>query len=160
VEVRQMQSADWKELREVRLRALADAPGAFASTLEREAAYPDDVWRQRAQGGPASTNFIVRQDGAGVGMAAVIAEPAPGRMQLVGMWVDPHHRRRGVAQALIAEVVRWSRDHRARELLAWVAEDNTVAWTGRPPRSGRSVECREGHGRDRTSSLPSVTYRL
>jgi hypothetical protein len=43
-----MQSADWKELREVRLRALADAPGAFASTLEREAAYPDDVWRQRA----------------------------------------------------------------------------------------------------------------
>ena len=117
MEVRQMQSADWKELREVRLRALADAPGAFASTLEREAAYPDDVWRQRAQGGPASTNFIVRQDGAGVGMAAVIAEPAPGRMQLVGMWVDPHHRRRGVAQALIAEVVRWSRDHRARELL-------------------------------------------
>ena len=47
MEVRQMQSADWKELREVRLRALADAPGAFASTLEREAAYPDDVWRQR-----------------------------------------------------------------------------------------------------------------
>jgi hypothetical protein len=43
VEVRQVQSADWKELREVRLRALADAPGAFASTLEREAAYPDDV---------------------------------------------------------------------------------------------------------------------
>ena len=52
MEVRQMQSADWKELREVRLRALADAPGAFASTLEREAAYPDDVWRQRAQGDP------------------------------------------------------------------------------------------------------------
>jgi hypothetical protein len=90
VEIRQVQSADRKELREVRVRALADAPAAFASTLQREAAFPDDVWRQRAQGGPASTNFIVRKDGAGVGMAAVVAEPAPGRMQLVGMWVDPH----------------------------------------------------------------------
>jgi GNAT superfamily N-acetyltransferase len=60
-------------------------------------------------------------------MAAVIAEPAPGRMQLVGMWVDPQHRRRGIAQALMGHVVRWSRDHQARELIAWVAETNTAA---------------------------------
>lgn len=127
MEVRRVHAAEWKELREVRLRALADAPDAFASTLEREAAFPADVWRQRAQGGPASANFIVREDGVGVGMAAVIAEPAPGRMQLVGMWVDPHHRHRGIAQALIGRAVRWSRDHQARELIAWVAESNTAA---------------------------------
>jgi hypothetical protein len=88
VEVRRVHAAEWKELREVRLRALADAPDAFASTLEREAAFPEDVWRQRAQGGPGSANFIVREDGVGVGIAAVIPEPVPGRMQLVGMWVD------------------------------------------------------------------------
>jgi RimJ/RimL family protein N-acetyltransferase len=127
VEVRQVDAADWQELREVRLRALADAPDAFASTLEREAAFPDDVWRQRAQGGPGSANFIVRQDGVGVGMAAVVAEPTPGRMQLVGMWVDPRLRRRGVAQALIGQVVGWSHAHHARELIAWVAETNTAA---------------------------------
>ena len=68
MEVRRAQEADWRELRELRLRALAEAPDAFASTLEREAAFPDDVWRQRAQGRPASANFIVRQDGAAVGM--------------------------------------------------------------------------------------------
>jgi hypothetical protein len=42
-------------------------------------------------GGPGRTSigdFIVREEGVGVGMAVVIAEPAPGRMQLVGMWVD------------------------------------------------------------------------
>jgi ribosomal protein S18 acetylase RimI-like enzyme len=60
-------------------------------------------------------------------MAAVVAEPTPGRMQLVGMWVDPRLRRRGVAQALIGQVVGWSRAHHARELIAWVAETNTAA---------------------------------
>jgi GNAT superfamily N-acetyltransferase len=127
VEVQQVHATDWEELRELRLRALADAPNAFASTLEREAAFPEDVWRQRAQGGPASATFIVRADGVGVGMAAVIAEPVPGRVQLVGMWVDPRHRRRGLAQTLISQAVRWSRDHQARELILWVAEDNTAA---------------------------------
>jgi ribosomal protein S18 acetylase RimI-like enzyme len=95
--------------------------------LEREAAFPAGVWRQRAKGGPASATFIARADGAGVGMAAAIAEPAPGRMQLVGMWVDPRYRRRGVAHALIGHAVGWSRDHQARELVAWVAKDNTAA---------------------------------
>lgn len=127
MEVQQVHATDWEELRELRLRALADAPNAFASTLEREAAFPEDVWRQRAQGGPASATFIVRADGVGVGMAAVIAEPVPGRVQLVGMWVDPRHRRRGLAQTLISQAVRWSRDHQARELILWVAEDNTAA---------------------------------
>ena len=70
VEVRRVHAAEWKELREVRLRALADAPDAFASTLEREAAFPEEVWRQRAHGGPASASFIVREDGVGVGTAA------------------------------------------------------------------------------------------
>jgi GNAT superfamily N-acetyltransferase len=127
VEVRRVQPAEWEELRDVRLRALADTPEAFASTLAREAAFPDDVWRQRAQGGPASATFIVRDHGVGVGMAAVIAEPAPGRMQLVGMWVDPRHRRRGIAQALLGHAVRWSREQQAGELIAWVAEPNAAA---------------------------------
>jgi ribosomal-protein-alanine N-acetyltransferase len=62
-------------------------------------------------------------------MAAVVAESDPGRMQLVGMWVDPHRRRRGVARALIGQAVGWSSDHQARELIAWVAEPNAAART-------------------------------
>jgi GNAT superfamily N-acetyltransferase len=127
VEVRRVHAADWKQLREVRLRALADAPDSFASTLEREAAFSEDVWRQRAEGGPGSVTFIAGADGVAVGMAAVIAEPVPGRAQLVGMWVDPRHRRRGLAQALIGHAVRWSRGQQASELVAWVAEPNTAA---------------------------------
>jgi hypothetical protein len=47
MEARQAQAADWQALRQLRLRALADAPDAFASTLEAELAFPDEVWRQR-----------------------------------------------------------------------------------------------------------------
>jgi hypothetical protein len=51
MEVRQAGAADWEALRELRLRALADTPDAFASTLQKEAAFPEQVWRQRAEGG-------------------------------------------------------------------------------------------------------------
>jgi hypothetical protein len=40
MEVRQARAADWESLRELRLRALADAPDAFASTLETERSFP------------------------------------------------------------------------------------------------------------------------
>jgi len=128
MEARQAQGADWEALRQLRLRALADAPDAFASTLEAEVAFPAEVWRQRAEGGTAAANFIARQDGLAIGLAAVLAEPdAPGRMHLVSMWVDPGYRRRGVARALVGQVVRWAADRRAHEVVLWVADHNTAA---------------------------------
>lgn len=128
MEMRQARGADWQALRKLRLRALADAPAAFASTLEKEAAFPERVWRQRAEGGPASANFITYEDGAGIGMAAIFAvADAPGRMHLVGMWVDPRHRRQGVAQALVERAVRWAEERQAREVVLWVTDHNIPA---------------------------------
>jgi ribosomal protein S18 acetylase RimI-like enzyme len=128
MDVRQARAADWQQLRELRLRALADAPDAFSSTLEQEAAFPEEVWRQRAEGGPTSADFIAHEGGAGIGMAAIFAESsAPGRMQLVAMWVDPHYRRRGVAWALVDQAVRWASDRQAREVILWVVDQNTAA---------------------------------
>jgi ribosomal protein S18 acetylase RimI-like enzyme len=128
VEVRQAQAADWQALRQLRLRALADAPEAFASTLEVEAAFPDELWRQRARSGSASATLIAHRGGIDVGLARIFAEPdAPGRMHLVSLWVDPGYRRRGVAHALVDGAVAWAVDHRAREVILWVADQNTVA---------------------------------
>jgi ribosomal protein S18 acetylase RimI-like enzyme len=128
VEVRQAQAADWQALRQLRLRALADAPEAFASTLEVEAAFPDEVWQQRVQGGSASASLIAHQGGVDVGLARIFAEPnTPGRTHLVSLWVDPRYRRRGVAQSLVHRAVAWAVDRRAREVILWVADHNTAA---------------------------------
>jgi ribosomal protein S18 acetylase RimI-like enzyme len=130
VEIRQARATDWELLRELRLRALADAPDAFASTLDKEVAFPQEVWRQWAEGGPTSANFLAHRGGAGIGMAAIFADPsAPRRMHLVAMWVDPSHRRRGVARALIDRAVRWADQRQACEVVLWVADHNRAAWT-------------------------------
>ena len=45
VSVRATGPGDWELVRDVRLAALRDAPGAFASSYEREAAYSEEQWR-------------------------------------------------------------------------------------------------------------------
>ena len=128
VEARRARASDWEALRQLRLRALADAPDAFASTLDAELALPAEVWRQRAEGGPASATFIAGQDGVDVGLAGVFAEAdPPGRMHLISMWVDPRHRRQGVARALIDLVIGWAAERRASEVVLWVADQNDAA---------------------------------
>jgi ribosomal protein S18 acetylase RimI-like enzyme len=61
-------------------------------------------------------------------MAAIFAVArVPGRMHLVGMWVDPQRRRRGVAQALVEQAVCWAEERQAREVILWVADHNIPA---------------------------------
>lgn len=128
MEIRQARADDWEALRELRLRALADAPEAFASTLAEEEGFGPEVWRRWAAGGPASVNFIARDGDREVGLAAIFAEAgAPGRMHLVSMWVDPGHRRRGVARALVDQALRWAGERQAREVVLWVVDQNTPA---------------------------------
>jgi ribosomal protein S18 acetylase RimI-like enzyme len=128
MEVRQTGVADWAALRRLRLRALADAPGAFASTLESELAFGDHVWRQRAGDAPAAATFVASEGGADIGLARIFAEAdPPGRTHLVSMWVDAGHRRRGVARALIDRAIGWATEHRAQEVILWVADQNAAA---------------------------------
>jgi len=128
MEVRRTGADDWAALRRLRLRALADAPGAFASTLEAELAFPDDVWRQRAGDDSAAATFIASHGGDDVGLARIFAEPDPSsRAHLVSMWVDPAHRRRGLALALIDRAMGWAAERHADEVILWVADQNAAA---------------------------------
>jgi GNAT superfamily N-acetyltransferase len=130
--IRRLTPADWAVSRQVRLTALAEAPYAFMSTLAREQAFDEQVWRQRLAS-PAAATFLAWVNGEPSGTATgKIDNPDdefafPGAWQLVGMWVDPVVRGTGVADVLVDRVATHARDQGAATLVLWVTETNDRA---------------------------------
>jgi GNAT superfamily N-acetyltransferase len=94
----------------LRLRALADAPAAFASTHADESAFDDDHWQQLIAGaGEKHTVAIAVADGRWVGMAAGRwFERDRGIAQLWGLWVEPDARGTRTGAALVRAVHEWA----------------------------------------------------
>ncbi|MGO9819953.1 MAG: GNAT family N-acetyltransferase [Solirubrobacteraceae bacterium] len=95
-------------LRDLRLRALADAPGVFAGTFADEQGYPESHWLELAAdtGRPV---FAAVADERWLGMAAGRwFDREQGVAQLWGMWVDPSARGRGLGRRLLAQVQGWA----------------------------------------------------
>lgn len=125
MEIRVATVDDWERSKDIRLRALAEAPNAFCSSLDRELAFEDQAWRDRLE---QARTFLALSGGATVGTATGTADPHEnGGRELVAMWVDPAERRSGVARALIDAVVEWARAQNAPAVALWVAEDNASA---------------------------------
>ena len=107
--VRRLRPDEWRELRSLRLRALADAPDAFGATLPEAENEPDASWQLRASSDDRVV-IVAEGDGRFVGMAsggrAPTDEPAAG---LHSMWVEPAARGTGLAAAIVAAVVEWAR---------------------------------------------------
>jgi GNAT superfamily N-acetyltransferase len=122
VTIRELRPGEWREARDLRLRALADAPTAFLRSLAEEAAFSDADWRERAAASDDRCSFVAEADGELVGMAAGIREPDAARVTLVGMWVDPARRRRAVGRELVEAVVAWARSRGVAEVALEVNE--------------------------------------
>lgn len=118
--------AEWIQYRDIRLRALAEAPSAFGSSWELERVRPEAAWRERTVASPERQSWSARASQAWVGLVAAVREE-DGQLQLVSMWVAPIWRRRGVARGLIAAVVAWWRTDPGAGLHLWVSSDNVAA---------------------------------
>lgn len=130
VRLRRLGPDDWRDWRALRLRALAESPEAFGSTLA-EWSGPGDLeerWRARLAL-PGARNLLARLEGPGgegdVGMASGLREGD--RVGLVSMWVAPEARGRGVGDALVAAVVDGAREDGASVVRLDVAEGNDPA---------------------------------
>jgi ribosomal protein S18 acetylase RimI-like enzyme len=121
VEIHLATVADLPEVRNVRLGALQDAPTAFASTYEREAAFGDAAWVARLTSG--SSTFLARRGGATVGICTGLP-PCDDVVELVAMWVDPAVRGSGVAAELVHAVSAWAADLGADRVHLSVAGTN------------------------------------
>jgi GNAT superfamily N-acetyltransferase len=125
MEIRWLGAGDEDLYRQTRLRALAEAPQAFASTLEREQAFTPDVWTSRLTN-DRSINLLAVEDGTPLGMTSALLED-PATAHVLGMWVAPESRGRGVGHRLIETIADWAREHQARHMVLWVTEANESA---------------------------------
>jgi GNAT superfamily N-acetyltransferase len=137
VEVRRIRPDEWALLRDMRLRALRDAPQAFGQTHEHAAAEPELEWRSNARAASAGDRrvwFIARSDGD-AGSDAAAAQPIdmgmvqarrrpPDDCLVFSMWVAPEARHGGVGRALIDAAAGWARSWGGRRIVLWVTGVN------------------------------------
>lgn len=135
VEIRRLRAREWRQLRNLRLHALRDAPLAFGSTYEREVIYGNERWKHQAVAAEAGIDevaFVAVADGAHVGMARGYVrlggeQNARAVAWLIGVYVDPGWRGKGLGRSLSAKVVQWARERGVTEVLLHVADWNASA---------------------------------
>jgi ribosomal protein S18 acetylase RimI-like enzyme len=129
VEVRPARHEEWRELRTLRLRALADAPDAFGSTIDAEREFGEDRWHAWIDGWDGAVNrcLVAVDDGEWLGMVVGSHEEGRDHVHLYGMWVDPAARRRSIGTELVRAVFAWGSDRGAGEIRLGVTESNPAA---------------------------------
>ena len=122
------QPTDWKQVRSVRLRALADSPDAFGSTLDQEQQLTDDEWCSRSGNVSVAQFLAIAPSGSELGIA--VGAPYSGQEQTAGlfsMWVAPEARKRGVGVALVQAVIEWAQSEGYYRIILDVGDTNTPA---------------------------------
>jgi ribosomal protein S18 acetylase RimI-like enzyme len=148
---------EWERVRDLRLRALGEAPDAFGELLAGAEAADPDHWRRYIAGWPESSEhavLVAEDDGGWWGMTVADRRTSsPHRAHLYGMWVDPARRGEGIGAALVEAVVGWARELGVGTVKLGVTETNPAAIalyrragfepTGgaEPLREGSSVRC-------------------
>jgi GNAT superfamily N-acetyltransferase len=114
--------------KDVRLRALRDAPTAFSSTHAKESQYPDEEWLKRSVrwSSDGFVAFLAMDGDVGCGIVGAYEENAP-CAQVISMWVDRESRRAGVGKMLIDAVLDWARSRGVQELKLMVTSINDGA---------------------------------
>ncbi len=119
---------DWQLHRALRLAALADAPYAFTTQLADVADRSDEAWADvtyRRATDPNGITYFAFVDGEPCGMAACVLTELGAEM--LAVWVAPHHRRQGVAEAMVDYAQAWTLARGVDQLVVGVYTDNAGA---------------------------------
>jgi ribosomal protein S18 acetylase RimI-like enzyme len=129
VGVYEVPESDWRVWRDLRLKALADAPYAFGETLAGARSKSEEHWRSWwADDDGTGPRYIGLLDGAPAGMCGILFPKDLARMPLIiGMWTSPKARGRGVARAMLDACVAYCETAGHPQLLLGVVEDNLPA---------------------------------
>ncbi|MEU5696066.1 GNAT family N-acetyltransferase [Actinosynnema sp. NPDC020468] len=113
MDIRRLSPSDWAVWRDVRLTALAADPAGSPAKLAVEEQYGEAEWR-RLLGPDAGVKVVAVEPGHPdpIGLVAGMPqEEHPEVLYVYSLWVKPGFRRRGVGEALMADVLAWAREH-------------------------------------------------
>ena len=129
--IRRIRPEDGEAWREVRLRALLDAPDAFGSTHAETVALPHEEWTTRAarsSDGPCDALFLADDGRELVGLARGQRPPDQNEARhLHSMWVAPEFRGTRLAERLVDRLAGWAALAGASLLELWVTTSNKRA---------------------------------
>jgi len=117
-------TVDIGRLRAIRLRALADSPEAFYTTLEQAEAFDDEQWADQLSRLPT---FIAQVEGRDVAMARGKLDDNGRDAWLLSMWVAPEARWQGVGDRLVDTIIEWAISQGRERLLLEVTDKNKQA---------------------------------
>lgn len=120
-----MRASEWRELRDLRLEALRDAPDAFWTRHEEALEQSEEEWRAWTT---MPCHVAVDERGRFVGMVAALPDrDDPASVDLIAMFVTPAARGRGVAAALVGAQLGWARAEGFRRVGLMVNVENVTA---------------------------------
>ena len=128
VTVREAGPDDWRSWRELRLRALADAPDAFVDVHAEAAAREEKAWHDAVAPRPGGVRFLAEREGSPDGMMVDVVDPANAtRADVYAMWVAPDARGSGTGIELVKAGLAWARRMAALDVELRVGERQHAA---------------------------------
>lgn len=130
LDVKVLAPNDWDALREIRLTALSESPEMFLSVYAQEAGYDDSKWHDEFVRGDWYVGVITPQSPDKlVSVLGITREPdTPAHHRFLEyVWVAPEFRRRGIAFAMIKEVLGRLHPAGVRTVFLWVLDGNETA---------------------------------
>jgi len=119
---------DWQLWRQLRLAALAEAPGAFGSTVAEWSGSGDTEPRWRTRLTSVALNLVLKAGGEPVGMVSATAPNTDEEVKLISLWIAPAGRGRGAGDEAVRQVAAWAHDqHPGHAVVLSVKTDNKRA---------------------------------
>lgn len=135
--IRRIRPDEGKALRLLRMAALRDSPSAFGSNLEREMAFAESEWDDRANdsatGNLAATFLAEDGEGAWLGLVVVLgplhsANHSNECAELVSMWVARPLRKLGIGFLLINAAIDFAKKITVPFIGLSLTRDNHAAY--------------------------------
>ena len=128
--VKRIRADQWRILRDVRLRALEEAPYAFGTTLAEGEKRTDRDWQDMARDHATLSDrasFMAYVGADPCGMAGCYRTTSD-TVVLTAMWVAPEFRGQKIGEQIVRAVIKWAREGGASTLEAWVSENNPASF--------------------------------